>query len=154
MDDLYQKLLEAAFRFLSYRPRSEKEIRDFLTRKVQESEGTRSRALEAVVERLRELGYIDDAKFALWWQEQRMLHRPKGARAIVQELKAKGVEGRGIRVDEHALAKKAIEKKLPLWRLLPTLTQKKRAYGFLSRRGFGADTIRRIIDEVVGGRVE
>lgn len=149
MDDLYQKLLEAAFRFLSFRPRSEKEIEDFLKRKAPNRDlGDR------VTARLRELGYLDDAKFADWWMTQRQAHRPKGMRAIAQELKVKGIEAKDIHIDEVASAKQAIEKKLPLWCKLPALEQKKKIYGFLGRRGFSGETIHRVIDEAVKGRVQ
>lgn len=154
MDDLYQQLLEFSLRFVSFRPRSEKEIRDFLKKKVNKS-GTRNVAvLEDVVTRLRVLGYVDDAKFASWWVEQRGLHKPKGARLIADELKAKGISLEVNTHDDVALAKQAIAKKLFRWQKLPKLEQKKKLYGFLGRRGFDGDTIHRVIDEVVNGQVQ
>lgn len=149
MDDLYQKLLEASFRFLSFRPRSEKEIDDFLNKKTSDRD-----LHDRITARLRELGYLDDAKFTRWWMTQRQAHRPKGMRAIRQELKMKGIAVQGIKLDEIKLAKQAIEKKLPLWSKLPKLELKKKLYGFLGRRGFSGETIHRVIDEVAEGRVQ
>lgn len=149
MDDFYQKLLEASFRFLSFRPRSEKEVQDFLKKKTPDT-----KLRDRVINRLHELGYLDDAKFTKWWIDQRTAHRPKGARLIAQELKAKGVEAKGIRLDERLLAKQAIAKKLDLWRRLPKLEQKKKLYGFLGRRGFATEVIHRVIDEVVDNKVQ
>lgn len=173
MDDLYAKLLESSIRFVSFRPRSEKEFKDFLLKILQKRKASDDRMIDRVLTRLRDLGYADDAKFVSWWINQRQSHKPKGVRAIAQELKAKGVsddlvkslvvkrrdqfscDRNGIGTDDElSLAKRAVEKKLPLWQKLPPLERKKKIYGFLGRRGFTGDTTRRIIDEVVRGEVE
>ncbi len=154
MDDLYAKLLESSFRFLSFRPRSAKEVRDFLSKKLQKRKVGDTGVTQRVLGRLRDLGYIDDAKFVSWWVDQRASHRPKAARLIAMELRAKGVEAKDMNLDETALAHRAVEKKLSLWHKLPKLEQKKKIYGFLGRRGFGGETIHRIIDELIDGEVE
>lgn len=164
MEDFYQKLLDASFHFVSFRPRSEKETRSFLEKKLQKHKISESILLERVITRLRELDYINDEKFVAWWVDQRQTHKPKGMRLITQELKAKGVPDDLIKTlfvkrrdqsscgrneidtdDELALAKRALEKKIPQWRRLSKLEQKKKIYGFLGRRGFDSDTIRRVI---------
>ena len=43
------------------------------------------------LERLAELGYVDDAAFARWWGEQRDRHSPRGLRMIEAELRQRGV---------------------------------------------------------------
>src|SRR3989344_531219 len=154
MEDLYQKLLESSLRFVSFRPRSEKEIQHFLQKKLQKRKIADQDVVDRVVVRLRELGYADDAKFVVWWVDQRKSHKPKGARLIAQELKAKGVEVKDLHLDEVDLARKALTKKLPLWHKLPKLEQKKKIYGFLGRRGFDTETIHRVIEEVVYGEVK
>lgn len=172
MDDFHQPLLDAAFRFISFRPRSEKEIRDFLAKKVHGKTIENSKRIEKVLERLRELEYLDDTKFIRWWVEQRSTFRPKGRRLLEQELQRKGIDksliaeslnalaatsptgGKNGVMSEMDLAKKAIERKLRLWQKLPRLAFKQKVYGFLSRRGFTGDTVRRIIDEVVRGEVQ
>lgn len=147
--DPYQKLLNAAFRFVSYRPRSEKEIRDFLQKKLKRYKIKDNAVFEQVIERVRELGYIDDKKFVSWWLEQRATHRPKGNRLLLQELKAKGIDQKLIS-DELGNARRAIQKKIILWKRLLPLARKKKIYDFLARRGFAGSTIFRIIDEAVG----
>lgn len=154
MDDLYAKLLESSIRFVSFRPRSEKEFRDFLLKILQKRKISDVRIINQVLSRLRDLGYDDDAKFVSWWINQRQSHKPKGVRAIAQELKAKGIETTDLHLDEIALARRAVAKKLSLWQKLPKLDQKKKIYGFLGRRGFTGDTTRRIIDEVTRDEVE
>lgn len=155
--DLYQRLLNSSFRFVSYRPRSQKEITDFLQKKLVKWKVAGPAALELVAARLKELGYIDDYKFAQWWVDQRLTHRPKGFRMIKSELERKGIEREVIEtVLSHAaalestLALQAVKKKLGLWDKLPPLEQKRKIYAFLGRRGFSGELIGRVIDELVG----
>ncbi len=145
---VYEKLLQASIRFVSYRPRSEKEIRDFLKKKLTRWKVYGGTVVQKVLDRLKELNYVDDAKFAAWWVEQRSTFKPKGKRLIKLELKAKGVKDSIVEtIDERELAQRAIQKKLILWQKLPDLERKKKLFDFLSRRGFSTDTIYRIIDE-------
>lgn len=172
MDEtLYQTLLNDGFRFVSFRPRSEKETRDFLERKLKRKKVYFDpKVFEKVIARLHELNYLDDVKFARWWIEQRAIYRPKGIRLIRQELMHKGVSknlveqilntnsdysytGRDINqqsLNQVELAKNAIAKKIKLWIGLPLLERKKKIYGFLGRRGFTGETIDRVIDEISG----
>lgn len=152
--DLYAKLLESSICFVSFRPRSEKEFKYFLLKKLQRRKISDVRIIDRVLTRLRELGYIDDAKFTSWWIEQRESHKPKGVRLIAWELKAKGISLETDTQDEVASARRAVAKKLPLWEKLPSLERKKKIYGFLGRRGFDTETIRHVIDEVAHGEVE
>jgi regulatory protein len=47
--------------------------------------------VDAVIERLVRLGYLDDAAFARWWVESRDRARPRGVMALRRELQLKGV---------------------------------------------------------------
>lgn len=144
--DIYSKLLNAAFRFLSFRPRSAKEVKEFLQKKTK----TES-VVDRVMDRLIELGYIDDAKFAAWWIQSRQITKPKGMRLIKQELKQKGIVTSEIPViPEDEIASRAIQKKREIWKKLSKLEQKKKLYDFLGRRGFSYNTIARVIDDVLG----
>lgn len=134
----YEKLMGAAIRFVSYRPRSEKEIRDFLEKKLQKSHTSAPTLLDKVIARLAELGYVDDAKFAAWWIEQRSGRKPKGAKLVVYELKEKGIKV-SVERDEKALAAKALAGKKVL--------DKKKAIDFLMRRGFSWEVSARVVDE-------
>jgi regulatory protein len=157
---LYESLMRAAYRFISYRSRSEKELRDFLEKKLKTWNVAGQASVEKTIERLRDLGYVDDKKFALWWIEQRSAFRPKGARVLKFELQKKGVSREVIETcllagvddqssfDELASAKKAIHKKIVIWGQLPIIEQKKKMYTFLAQRGFSSEVITRIIDEI------
>ncbi|MEK7543458.1 MAG: regulatory protein RecX [Patescibacteria group bacterium] len=160
--ELYAKLLDASIRFFSFRPRSEKEFRDFLLKKLHKHKAPDEGVIDRVIARLQDLGYADDGKFVAWWVEQRQAHKPKGARMVSQELLSKGISrtlidqqvNQGSFSSQYELARQSVAKKVLLWSKLPKLEQKKKLYGFLGRRGFDGDTIHRIIDEVVLGKVQ
>lgn len=159
-DTLYEKLIQTSIRFVSYRPRSEKEIRDFLTSKLKRWKTAGSFTLTKIIERLRELQYIDDEKFAKWWVEQRNRFRPKGTMLLVRELVQKGIsreiieevlsESKG---NETERAKNVALKKLTLLKKLPKLEQKKKLYGYLGRRGYSSEVVHNVVDEVTGSEV-
>ena len=149
----YEKLLRASFRFVSYRPRSEKEIRDFLKKKLGQWKTAATATIPKVLDRLRDYGYIDDKRFAQWWIDQRRSFRPKGARAIGQELAAKGIDRSLVTslVSEASKtevgdAQTLIAKKWKTWSKLPKLEQKKKIWNYLHGRGFSARTIGSIVD--------
>src|SRR5215212_7175344 len=75
-----------ALHFLGYRIRSAQEIRARLQRDDWPDE-----VIERVLARLHDEHLIDDAHFAAAWVENRSLSRPRGARALKQELRGKGV---------------------------------------------------------------
>jgi len=147
----YERLINASLRFVSYRPRSEKEFTDFLGKKLARWNVSGDVLIKKVISRMRELGYVDDRKFVTWWVEQRSAFRPKGKRALVSELLRKGISRTLIAqtpFDEPEGAQKAIRKKLVLWERMPVIEQKKKVYTFLAQRGFSGSTIAKIIDEI------
>lgn len=122
--------LENAFHFLSFRSRSEKEMRDFLKKKeVLE--------IDETINKLKELGFIDDKKFVLEFVDSRSKNKPKGKKALTIELKRKGIEVENLDIDEDILAKEALGKK--------KFTDKMRAQRFLYSRGFSWNTIERTL---------
>jgi regulatory protein len=160
--DLYERLLNGAFHFVSFRPRSVKEIRVFLHKKIKIPSVENDRLLDTVLVRLHELGYADDEKFAQWLIESRQKHAPKGIRFIKQELIQKGIEkelidllltrnsGNTAVLSQKDLAKNAVQKKLHIWNTYPAIIRKKKMYEFLIRRGFDGQTVLGVIDEILG----
>ena len=90
------EVLTAAARFLEARPRSTDEVRHRLR-----EAGYRDDLVEAALLRLTELGFLDDAGFARTWVESRDRARPRGVRALRDELRRMGVAAADI---EGALA--------------------------------------------------
>lgn len=127
---------ERVLRFLTFRPRSQKEVEDYLDRKRVDPVDKLK-----LLKRLKQLDFLDDEEFAQWLIEQRARLKPKGKRALKQELCQKGIKPEIVEkvlsaVDEVAEAKKMAEKK----RLAP---EKMRS--LLMRRGFSWETIKTVL---------
>jgi regulatory protein len=139
-EEALQQAVERAYNFLSYRPRSREEVRRYLRRKE-----TSPEIIEATLERLDRLDLVNDHAFASFWAENREQFNPRGARAIKNELRMKGVE-REV-VDEmisdekdEELALRAGRKKAQSLLHNPAMdfvTFRTRLGSFLQRRGFG-----------------
>ena len=156
----YEKLVNASLRFISFRPRSEKELSDFLSEKLKRWKVSGSVLIKKVIDRMRELGYVDDIAFAAWWRDQRVSFKPKGKRYIALELARKGISREIIEetlsksgdgeesFNELEGAKSAIKKKIVQWAKLPIIEQKRKMYTFLAQRGFSSETIGKIVDGI------
>ncbi len=86
--------LATALRALAYGPKSEKELRQALTRRRVPPD-----VLAETVARLKELRLLDDAEFARTYVELRDRTSPRGRRALRSELITRGIEQRS--ADEH-----------------------------------------------------
>jgi regulatory protein len=156
----YQKVITMGLSYIALRLRSEKEIKDYLTRKIQKF-GFDLQILHRVTQRLRELGYVDDVSFALAFIRSQNTFRPKGKRIVFLLLKQKGVSAEAVskayeRLDEEEGSSYApTERELALqaatkrYRSLGRYSEKDRRtklYSFLMRRGFDHDTIATVVD--------
>ena len=144
--DARHSAYEAALRLLSYRPRSEKEMRRRLARR-----GIGLRLVDETVRQLRERGYLDDEAFARFWTESRETTSPRSQRLIAQELRVQGVDAETAAAatasvaDEEA-AYRAASRRLHAFRGLDYDTFRRRLGGFLVRRGFSYEVARRTMD--------
>lgn len=144
-DDASARAYQHALALIAGRPRSRAEVERRLRDK-----GHAPEAAAAALERLQAAGYVDDAEFARYWAEQRSLHRPRSSRALRYELRRKGVEDDAIEeavggLDDEEAAWAALEPKLAQWQALAPEEVQRKASGFLARRGFGYDVIRRVL---------
>jgi regulatory protein len=144
------RLYDDALRFLSFRPRSESETVRYLRRR-----GADSATLDALIERLRRAGLIDDDAFARFWIENRTAFSPRGARALRAELRAKGVAHDEIDAAlenaptaDDELAYQAGLKRMRVWARLDADVMRERAYGYLRRRGFDDETARAVTERL------
>lgn len=81
------QIREAALRLLSHRARSRGELATRLRRK-----DFPSRLIRPVLDELENRGWLDDAEFARSFIRDRLRLRPRGRRALLAELRKKGVE--------------------------------------------------------------
>ncbi len=157
-------VLEAAARFLEARSRSVAEVRRRLS-----SAGYRADLIEGAIARMGDLGMLDDEAFARAWVESRDRARPRGERALQNELRLKGID-RGVvdavlderrSVDGVALApdRDAAERLLEkhartLDRIPDPRRRRERAYALLARNGFDPETCRDVAARVTAATDE
>ncbi|MGI8433810.1 MAG: regulatory protein RecX [Nocardioidaceae bacterium] len=97
-----------------------------------------------VLDRFTEVGLIDDVAFADAWVESRQRSRGLGRRALVHELRRKGVDDEVVRDtveridDEHerALARDLVDRKLTSTRHLEREARFRRLVALLARKGY------------------
>jgi len=150
------KLMEKALHFLSFRPRSERELRNRLRTKISKRlKISADRIIDDVLNRLKRLDYIDDIKFSQWWVEQRQTHSPRGARLIKSELYQKGIAQEIIdkvlledEEGEVGRALKAAKKKLRSYDLKSRESRQKMGQ-YLARRGFDWEVIKETLARLV-----
>lgn len=161
--DELQRLLEARLvrwgqdkllNYLSYRPRSEAEVRRYLTN-LQLSDNV----INQLISRLKELGLIDDAKFVELWIQSRMGTNPIGPKRLVAELLQKGIDKSLIlqkldelagQVDEEKLAIELAAKRVRRYQRLDDRQRAQKLMQFLLRRGFSYDVVRTAVRMVIG----
>ncbi|QQG40957.1 MAG: regulatory protein RecX [Candidatus Levyibacteriota bacterium] len=150
--DEFEKYYNHALRFLSFRPRSEKEIRDNLKKKKVDP-----LVIEKIIIKLKEQKFVNDKDFARMWVESRMRFKPRSQRFIILELKNKGIVqdiiDSIIQNNDLEQAKKLVVKKIEKYQELPKNKLYQKLGSFLARRGFSWETIKESIDEVVNKEV-
>ncbi len=84
-----------ADRYLSYRPRTEFEIKRYLTQKLKKKEifdsEEQQQFLDITISKLYEEDRLDDKKFVDLYVEEKQYFKPRGKRRLINELKQKGV---------------------------------------------------------------
>jgi regulatory protein len=132
-----QDALDHGFRFLGHRDRTVAEVRRHLERKRVEPAG-----IDAAIEELERQGYLDDARFAQRFAEDRRRLDAWGADRIERRLRALGIEpeiaagaaGAGEGHDELAAAVDLLRRRVR--RPPETDRDRERALGLLARRGY------------------
>ncbi len=145
-EDSIENAFIRAVRLISYRPRSEAEIRDRLLKSGQEET-----VIDQVLRKMRESRLIDDEEFSKEWIENRSTFRPRSQKLLQLELKQKGIPQEIIKKsleliqDDATLAMQAARKQAHRWTGLDESGFRKKMTGFLVRRGFSYFTIREVI---------
>lgn len=158
-DDEVERAFSAALNYLSYRPRSRREILDYFRKKKTDAD-----IADAVVERLQRVGLVDDREFARFWVENRQSFRPRGSRALRAEMRQKGLESDVIDDALEQLPDEeqtAYEAGIAKARSINTADEReflRRLLGYLQRRGFGygaaSAASRRIYRELTSQELE
>ncbi len=145
--------MERALRLLSYKPRTIAEMRSRLA----EKEWADAQSIEQVIERLRELGYLNDEQFAANFANSRLTMKPLGRVRLRRDLQRKKLPAQAVEEaleqayeehDEEALLTTALEKRIRLKGIPRTPEEIKKLFDYLMRRGFQYDLVRRKIRDV------
>jgi len=145
--DSESALYDAAIKILMRRAHSVHEMKKALIRRTADED-----LIQKVLARLKQNGYIDDARYAKQFARQRTEGRKQGKFRVARALRARGVPDRHIEAaleeaaqntDEAAVVRQRIERKLRASR--GEIDDRKLAslYRSLLRSGFSADVIRR-----------
>ena len=146
--DAKERAYQQAMLFLSYRARSESEIRRNL-RKHEIPE----LVIDETLERLRQDGLANDTEFASAWVENRNAFRPRSRRMMTMELRQKGLDEEAIRsavenVDDEASAYEAAQKRAARFKGMEWNDFRKKLSEFLARRGFSYSVIAPVVTRI------
>lgn len=157
--DQTERLFNKSLRFLGFRPRSEKETRDYLRYRgklkdleTEEEKQSYLTSIEEAIAKLRKLKFLNDSEFATWWAKQREEARGTSGRILKSELMLKGIDKEIINdvlalgEPEESKAKKVADKKAKILKNLTKEEFRIKLGQYLARAGFNWDTIKKIVD--------
>ena len=139
-------IFQRAAKLLAAKQRSVAELRERLLA----SRGATTAIVEEVLERLREYGYLDDAKFAQTYASLRLRERPIGRRRLERDLSLKKVDKQTVSTaldevfeatPEEDLIERAIAKRIRLRGKPKSREDAKKLFDHLLRQGFGFELV-------------
>ncbi len=150
-EERLQQAVDRALNYLSFRPRSKQEVRNYLRRK-----DTPPELIESVMSRLDRMDLVNDRTFANFWVETREQFNPKGSHALKSELRQKGVQRE---IVEEVIDDEQDEERA--WRAAQKKAQSllnqqdidyptfyRRLGSFLQRRGFGYEVTKHTVKKL------
>ena len=155
--DCFYRCLNAAAGYISYRARSEAELRERLYRRGFDGEN-----VDEVIKRLKEQGLVDDVAFARLWRDNREYFSPRSRWLTGRELRQKGVaediiDGVVGLSDDNDSAYRAAAGKFRSLTRTDYQSFRRRLGDYLKRRGFSYgvtnDTVKRLWQEL-GGNID
>jgi regulatory protein len=149
-----QRALDAAYRYLSYRPRSEGEVRQRLLRR-----GFGNEQVEKAIAKLKKENLIDDFAFAEFWKDNRLSFRIKSRRLIAKELRDKRVAPDIVDevtedIDDELNAYTIARGRAPFLTDLDYSQFRRRLSSYLSYRGFSYQAVRSTVARLWQERVK
>jgi regulatory protein len=145
--------MERALKLLSFKPRSIAQMRERLL----EKEWAEEAIVDRVVERLKELGYLNDEQFAASYASARLSARPLGRTRLRRDLQNKKLPSQiteqtldEVYADggEEDLIDRAIAKRLRLKGAPKTPEDVKKLFDYLMRRGFSYQLVLRKVRQL------
>ena len=145
--DRFHRCFNAAAHYLSYRPRSEFELRERLHRRGFDD------SIEEVIAKLKEQGLVDDVAFAQFWKDNRESFSPRSRWLIQLELRRKGIADEIIdevvdKIDDNNNAYRAALSKARSLSLSDYQGFRHRLGEYLKRRGFNYRVVDHIVEQL------
>ena len=151
LDGARREAMARAGHLLATRPRSESELRSRLS-----DAGFEPSIVAAAVDRLRSLGLVDDADFALQWVQERSARKKLSSRALLHELLGKGIDREvaeaalaGAGLDEVAQATDLASRYVRRVASKPLREQATRIQQMLARRGYAHEVCEAAVKAVL-----
>ena len=148
---------QIVLRQLAMAPRTRKQLRDKLRQRACPDD-----VAEAVLDRMTEVGLVDDQAYAGMLVRSQQASRGLARRALARELHTKGVDDETAREalshvhpeGERDQAMRLVAKKLRTMHGLDATVQMRRLAGMLARKGYPADLSMQVVREAVRGAPE
>lgn len=145
----FSKARNKAFKLLSYRERTIKEIEDRLRKKDFTED-----IIKAVVDYLLENDYLNEERFAKMWIRSRKNHHPRGRKLIYKELKNKGINQRIINIALNQYLSQEDELEMAEYLMAKWLRRRKKedssSYklkNYLANKGFSYNLVYQVTDK-------
>ena len=154
-----QRVFQRAAKLLAVKPRSVEELRERLLR----GRGTTKAAVESVISRLREYGYLDDAHFAQSYASLRVQQRPVGRQRLQRDLWLKKIDKTTAdealdlvfaATPEEEMIERAIAKRIRLRGRPRTRVEAKKLFDHLLRQGFAFELVSERVRAVSKGEFD
>jgi regulatory protein len=146
-DKPFRQALGRALNLISYRQRTEHELRERLGERFELD------VIDRAITHLKEQGLVDDEAFAHAWSDSRTRNSPRSARALVREMTTKGVarslaDAAVLDLDDEGTARMAAAKFAR--RLVEADYEQfhRRLWQHLQRRGYGGSVARRVASDL------
>lgn len=148
-EDEVETAHQQAIRFINYRPRTEYE-----TQKKLSELGYSDDVILIIIERLKNVGLIDDNNYASSWITDRIMNHPTSPRFMSFELRRRGVDQEIIDsaladIDETQLAFKLSKKKIRTLKFNDPIYIKNKLYSYLYRQGFDSAVCKLVIYQIL-----
>jgi regulatory protein len=151
LKDLQNKARQYALKLLSYRGRSEKELKERMTGK-----GFSNTIISSTIDRLRNLGFVNDVSLAESLKREATANRFFSRSGARRYMLNRGIPRDVIhtvcgqdREEDLQNAQRYIEKKFRLLKTFPPATVKRRLYAQLLRRGYSPETISTVLKKTL-----
>lgn len=142
-----EKVWEKLLKFVSFRQRTEKEVKDWFER----------RKLPVVfykryLKKLKKLNLVDDKRFAYSFVQDRLSFSPRPKKVLIFELLKKGVSREvaeevleSFDIDEESQAKRFLAKQEGRWKGLDPVLVRQRKMRFLLSKGYSFEVVKKVI---------